>query len=253
MTIRAFPLGRVDGYLISITFGDGVRHVFVDAGFRSNGLTVVKKLKALNITHLDVYVGTHGHRNHIEGAAPIIAAFKPDSIYVPREAVWNAIKKYAKTAGEKKAMTTAIREGRVLGIHHSGSFKVGDVEFKCIGPLSFKRVSVGTLSENHNSMILKAITPAGNSFLMTGDTSATILRAVAKKYDIKSTVLKNPHHNGALPADVLKKIAPKHVIVCNSSRPSSTYRKRIKAVGAVLHTACPVRKGGNGTVILNID
>jgi hypothetical protein len=43
-------------------------------------------------------------------------------------------------------------------------------------------------------------------------------------------------------------IDPDFVVVCNSSRPSSAYRKIISKCGASLSTACPITKSGSGNV-----
>jgi adenylate kinase len=95
--------------------------------------------------------------------------------------------------------------------------------------------------------------------VLTGDTSASILSAAIARY--KGTdkaldgceLLKNPHHNGRLPSSVLKALKPKVVVVCNSSPPSSAYRKLIRSIGAALFTAAWKSKGGNGNVTLTVE
>jgi hypothetical protein len=43
----------------------------------------------------------------------------------------------------------------------------------------------------------------------------------------RAIALKNPHHNAALPLSVLKRIAPRVVVVCSDAPPSTGYLRRI--------------------------
>ena len=92
--------GRVDAILI-VSNGEAM---FIDAGYRQNGLNSIKYMKSLGITKLRYYVGTHAHKNHIGGAAPIISQMRPDQVFIPHDGVRAAIAGYAVGIEEQEAV-----------------------------------------------------------------------------------------------------------------------------------------------------
>lgn len=201
-------------------------------------------MKKLGIKKLKYYIASHGHKNHIGGAAPIIEAFAPDAVYVPRKKVVEAVKKYASGAKEKQA----VAQANYVVLKRGDAFTLGEAVFTCIGPLKFKNCSCGAYAENYNSGILRGAYK-GRSILLTGDTSDAKLSNIHEDTPgaIKAEVYKNHHHNGRTGLAVLKKISPQIVVVCNSGAPSSSYQKTIKEVGAKLYTAA---KKCEGDVVL---
>ena len=246
-----FSQGRVDAYLICC---DG-EYGWVDCGFRSNGLKCVELMKRMGITKLAWAIGTHAHKNHIGGLGAIIKAFNPDVVIIPHDRVRQRVIKFAAKGHERRAAEAAFY--RI--VKPGDEFYLGSAVFKVVGPLKVRKVSPGLLGENLNSLIIKAIDKSGKFMVLTGDTSASILSAVIARY--KGTdkalngceVLKNPHHNGRLPLSILKVLKPQVVVVCNSSPPSSAYRKTIRSIGAVLYTAASRSRGGNGNATIMIE
>lgn len=213
--------GRVDAILL----GCGDEWAFVDAGYRKNGLAAIEYMQKLGIKKLKYYIASHGHKNHIGGAAPIIEAFAPDAVYVPREKVVEAVKKYASGAKEKEA----VAQANYVVLKRGDAFTLGEAVFTCIGPLKFKSCSCGAYAENYNSGILRGVYK-GRSILLTGDTSDTKLSNIHEDTPgaIRAEVYKNHHHNGKTGEAVLKKIDPQIVVVCNGSAPGSAYQKTLK-------------------------
>lgn len=239
--IHFFNQGRVDAILLC-SQGE---YAFVDSGFRKNGLSCVKYLQSLGIYKLRYYIGTHAHKNHIGGAAPIISAFSPDEVFIPHDRVRERIIKYASKAEKSKVKAAKYR----ILTPKSDPIQWGDLTINCIGPLKVKKCSPWITAENHNSLILRIDRGARQMVLLTGDTSGSILSQIEKNCpgSIQAEVLKNAHHNAALVASLLKKIKPHIVAICNNNLVSKTYRKRIKSVGADYFTAC---KKGSGNFIL---
>lgn len=233
--------GRVDAILI-VSNGEAM---FIDSGYRQNGLKCINYMKRMGITKLRYYVGTHAHKNHIGGAAPIIYTMRPKKILIPHEGVKTAIIKYAAPGEERQVVEganyTVLSPGNVLSWN--------DLTLTCLGPLKIEKCAPGSGRENYNSLILRIDRGNRQMVLLTGDTSSRILSRIERYQPgaIRAEVLKNPHHNTAQPESILKKIAPKIVAVCNSGRPSSTYRKRISKLGSVFYAAC---RSGNGSFML---
>lgn len=245
-----FSQGRVDAYLIGC---DG-EYGWVDSGFRANGLKCVQLMKLMGIKKLKWVIGTHAHKDHVGGLAAIIKAFNPDTVIIPHDRVRQQVIKFAAKGAERDAAEAAFY--RI--VKPGDGFELGSAIFKVVGPLSIRKIAPGLLSENLNSLIIKATDKDGKFMLLTGDTSAAILSAVQERY--KGTdkaidgceVLKNPHHNGRLPESVLKMLDPKVVVVCNSSPPALAYQRLIHSIGAALYTAAPKSRGGNGNFPISI-
>lgn len=234
--------GRVDAILI-VANGEAM---FVDAGWRKNGLDSIKYMKRMGIAKLKYYIGTHAHMNHIGGAAPIIYQMRPDEVFIPHDGVREAIVKYAAEGEERLAVESAqytvLRPGQ--------SFRLSDLTVSCLGPLKIRKCEPGAVAENYNSLVLRINRKKRRLALLTGDTSAGILCAIEKKKkgSIRAEVLKNPHHNGAQPESLLKKIAPKIVAFCHSTLPSATYQARLQKIGAKFYAAS---NDGSGDFVLS--
>lgn len=248
--LTAFPEGRVDALLLTAyDENNNPHHIAFDSGFYSDGVDMVKRIKGMGISKIDIFVATHAHKNHIGGAGHVIHNLNPNAIYVSHKKVWPTIVSYSAKGSERKHVETFASKVKILA--PGDSFLLGLSKILCCGPLKIQNVSVGALSENYNSLVLKAVDPSGKYMLLTGDTSAAVLQSIQKKYAGTEfaindcEVLKNPHHNGALPSAMLKNvIRPKVVIVCNSSLPSSAYRKILKSIGAAMLVTCSTKRGG---------
>ena len=233
--------GRVDAILI-VSNGEAM---FIDSGYRYNGLRCIDYMKRLGITKLRYYIGTHAHKNHIGGAAPIIYQMRPEQVFIPHDGVKLAIIKYAALGEERQAVESAnytvLSPGNVL--------RWNDLALTCLGPINILKCSYGSVKENSNSLILRIDRGSRHLVLLTGDTSSKILSQIELDHpgSIRSEVLKNPHHSNIQPESILKVIAPKIVAVCNNRLPSGTYRKRILKLGSVLYTAC---RSGSGDFML---
>jgi len=207
----------VDAILI-VSNGEAM---FIDSGYRDNGLECIKYMNLMGITRLRYYIGTHAHKNHIGGAAPIIHIMRPEIVFIPHDGVRTAIVKYAAEGEERQAVESAA----YTVLSPGKSFRWNDLTFTCLGPLKVKKCSAGSLTENSNSLILRIDRKKRHMVLLTGDTSAGILSEIERRTpgSIRAEVLKNPHHNGAQPESILRKISPKIVAICNNGLPSSTY------------------------------
>jgi beta-lactamase superfamily II metal-dependent hydrolase len=70
--IDMFGLGNADSILVSSWSGSKVQRVLIDGGGKAHGETVLAKLAALGVTHLDHVVNTHGHDDHAAGLTTIL-------------------------------------------------------------------------------------------------------------------------------------------------------------------------------------
>ncbi len=233
--------GRVDAILLS---NDG-KYIFIDSGFRSNGLKCIKYMRRMGVSKLQYYISTHAHKNHCGGASPIISQFNPCEVIIPHDRVREKIIEYA--SGSEKAKVKLVKYRIITPA--SEPIQWGDLTIRCIGPIKIKKCQSWSIAENLNSLILRIDRQDRRMVLLTGDTSDSILEAIAKSTPgaLQAEVLKNPHHEGAHSISVLNKIAPKIVVFCSSRLASKAYRAKIRSIGAEYYTACGK---WNGNIIL---
>lgn len=229
LEVYYFDLGRVDGILIRC---DG-ETCFIDVGYDRNAKQALGLMRGLGIEKLDIYVGTHSHADHIEGAARIMAEMKPDIYYIPHKKVTTAILAASENAGHK----AAVQATECVILTHGQSFQIGGARVDCLGPVEIVACNYAKTIENSNSLILK-LTYGERTFLFTGDTSDSVLRAANKKYPgaLDVDVFKNPHHNGKHAEDIVKMVSPKVTVFCtdNENQPVNSYKNLLKKYGSAV-------------------
>lgn len=242
LEVYFLALSRVDGILIR----QGEAASFIDVGFDDDAKPAIQFLQGMGVDHLDSYIGTHGHFDHIGGGPEIIETFRPQTVYVPHKGVLNALQEYANSAQR------SIISGMDAVILKPGdTFQIGGATMTCLGPLNIAKVSISSTEENKNSLILR-LDYGERSFLFNGDTTDSVLRSVAKAYPgmLDVDVLKNPHHNGQHDDDVISLISPKYVVFCtdNDSQPTSKYKRALRKQGAELYITGSKNQGHVGMV-----
>ena len=242
LEVYFLDLGRVDAILIRC----GGESCFIDVGFKEDARPAIRFLQAMGISHLNSYVGTHGHADHIEGAPEIIAAFRPDSLYLSHTAALSALLDCADAAQKE---TIAATEKVIL--QPGDVFNIGQATMTTLGPLEIRNVNTGRTIENDNSLIQR-LDYGHRSFLFTGDTSNRVLRAVNQQFPgrLDVDVLKNPHHNGAHDEDVIDMISPAITVFCtdNQFQPTKKYQSLLTSKGSRVYITGS-RNQGNVAIV----
>lgn len=256
LEVHFISAGRVDAIYIKV----GDKSIFVDGGFdRSATGSIIPYLNKIGVEHIDYYIGTHGHKDHVEAAPRMIEKYSISTIicgnnkYKGSISTLNQIKRFCKTEAQKKAVNAC----NVITIGNGDVLDINDLTIRCIGPIKFNLKANPKSSkagpENGNSLVLR-LEYADYSMLLTGDNSITSnWKAIAKEYPelVKADIYKNAHHNGNTSA-IVKIVQPKYVLFLTTDKylPASTFLKTIKEQGAKYYIGTP-KKDGN--IILTID
>ena len=234
------------------------KSMFIDGGFKYNAKKEIKYLDKIGVTHIDYYVGTHSHMNHVEAAPSIIQKYGIQNVIVGREKCngsgkdycsWYTIKLFAKE--QKISLSNVNARALVPG----DSFSLGGAKITCLGPLSVNNnLARGDGYQNYNSIIFR-LEYGNTSFMFTGDNSSTKnIKASYQKYGdlMKVDMLKNPHHSGNIGSNAYKIFGAKYVVfpTGSSSLPSSSCLNSLKSLGAKYYI---IAKGYNENVVFTSD
>lgn len=245
LEVHFLNVGRNDGILIRC----GGEDVFIDSGMYRYGIVSRDYMKQIGVNQLKYYVGTHGHRDHVGGAAPILAAFDTGAVLVPHARVRDGIEACASNEAERQA----VEEAKYVTMQAGQKVTVGDAVITCLGPLSIRNVSFQANAENENSLVLM-LTYGDVDILLSADATAASLRAIeaANPGALNADVYKNAHHNGRTRSDIIQAISPQWTIFSTSSsdQPDRSYVNELMKAGSqvVLTTE---KHGGN--VVLTTD
>lgn len=249
------PNSRVDAIYIKA----GGQSIFVDGGFKNDSKGEMAYLDRLGVTHIDYYLGSHSHQNHVEAAPPIIQKYGIKKVLVGRETCngsgstycsWHAIRTFANA--QKVSLdgvtATALKPGDV--------FYLGGLKITCLGPIDVNNnLERGATAQNYNSLILR-LDYGSTSFMLTGDNSSTTtVKKINSAYPgmLNVDVLKNAHHNGCAGDSVYQLYNAEYVVFTTryDYLPSSGCINTIKKYGAKNYYI--VAKGYSESVLFTSD
>lgn len=188
LTVHYIDVGQGDSILVTC----GGEYMLIDAGENDSTNTVINYLTDLNITSLDLVVGTHAHSDHIGEMADVLNA-------IPAEEVWYPDYRHG-TKTEEKFLTAATNCGAAIRQPKLGEvYHLGDSTVTVLGPVKCDYSSDDHYSDPNDMSIIVMIQYGENKFLFTGDLEKTD-HAEGEMVDywgadkLKADVLKVGHH-----------------------------------------------------------
>lgn len=243
LKIKIIDIGQGDAILIK----HHKQNILIDTGDVDQQDNLVKILKNEQITNIDKLIITHPHSDHLGGALAVLDNFVVGTVYDNGQTTTTKLyRNYLKKIADKKINYTQLSAGMELNLGDNLLVKIlsPDKNFDKKGDL------------NGNSIVAKLIYK-NFSMLFTGDiedeTEAELFRNYGQ--DIKSSVLKSPHHGSrtSLNKEFLNIVGAKDVIISvgknnDYKHPHEETLKRYKALNMNVY-----RTDLNGTVTIDTN
>jgi len=184
------------------------------------------------IKKIDYLVLTHSHPDHLNGLKAVARNFKIGEYWETFSPLED--KKYLEL---KALLSPKIKQKRMF---RGTTVYVKDVKIEVLHPEKANFIVFN--AHNDQSLVLK-VSYGKISFLFTGDISKKAEKEILKNfYNIKSQVLKSPHH-GSLSSssmEFLKKVSPKIIVISVGERnlygfPNPEILKRYEEISAEVY------------------
>jgi beta-lactamase superfamily II metal-dependent hydrolase len=239
LQVHVLDVGLGDSVLVVAPSG---KTVLVDAGPTVAGKKVVEALKRLGVDHLDYFIATHAHADHVGGAVEVFKALNVGRVYYSGFPI--------KGTREYDDFLKAVQQKNVpleRATPDTPALDLGDgVLLRVLAPTEpffvAKDLSAGGNEPNANSVVMR-LDYGDFSMLLAADAEEqTERRMVEKGADFAAKVLKVSHHGSkyATSADFLKRGGFKSAIISTSADnryglPSQETLQRLKDAGVHLY------------------
>lgn len=200
-----FDVGQGDSEFLQLPGG---KNVLIDSGTSESTKGLVKLLKGLGISKLDLVIATHPHADHIGGMQQVIETFEIGQYVMPRVAskdvpttklytnLLTAMKRKNLKATEAKAGLTLLRES------------------SCKIQLLAPKQTQYTKLNNYSAVSM--VTIGEKKFLFTGDAEKESEQEMLKSgADLHADVLKCGHHGSKTSTTTafLKAVSPTAAVI----------------------------------------
>src|SRR5213594_2685837 len=266
LQVHVLDVGPVEGDSILIISPSG-KSVVIDAGDKGKGKVVLEALKRYKVEHLDYFIATHPHPDHIGGADEVISVVKVGTVIdngvdlstpAPAQITGKGTKSKPKPtpAPAKKAKTktvTGFFDEYRNAIEQSGAQYEkaqpgkkydlsGGAILTILGPseplFTKDQMKAGGNETNANSIMLR-VDYGDFSMLFMGDAEAqTETRILTKDLELNAKVLKVAHHGSkyATSEDFLKRVKPEAAIISDGGwnrygHPAKVVLDHLKSIG----------------------
>ncbi len=221
MQVHFLNVGKADCAYIQC----GQNNILIDAADKEPEDTVVNYLSRQGVTHLDLVIVSHPHRDHIGQMDKVLNSFKVGTFMEP-EIPDKAVPTTATYLNMLKSLQKSSAKARFAKAGET--FNVGDMRVEILGPISQSD------NLNNNSIVAK-ISYKDVSFLFTGDAEKSEERGIINSgQNIKADVLKVAHHGSITSSgvDFLNEVNPKYAIISvmkdSSNLPKQQVLKRLR-------------------------
>jgi beta-lactamase superfamily II metal-dependent hydrolase len=236
LQVHVLDVGLGDSILVVAPSG---KTVLVDAGPPGAGKKVLEALKRAGVDHLDYFVATHAHADHVGAADEVLKAINVGQVYYSGfPQTTREYDDFLKAVEQKNIKLEKATPGLVIDLGDGALLRV-------LAPLepffAAKDLSAGGNTENANSIVMR-LDYGAFSMLLAGDAEEqTERRMVESGAEFNARVLKVAHHGSkyATSADFLKRGGFKAAIISTGTDnryglPAPETLERLKAANVKL-------------------
>lgn len=251
VTVTKDPLEEIKIHFIDVGQADSILielpnniEILIDAGNKDDAYTIINYINNLGIDHIEHFILTHFHEDHIGSAPDIIHAFYVDKVYTPETIADTDIYEATMAAIEDEDMEIIRAKGG------KSIIDTASLAFEFLGPNSIY------YSEANEYSLVTKLTYGDTSFLFMGDAeSVSELEMVRGDYDLDVDLLKVGHHGGETSSSqiFLNEVTPAYAVISvgafnNYGHPHEKTLNRLNAIGAKIY-----RTDIQGTVVATSD
>ncbi len=276
LEVHVLDVGQGDAILIIAPEDKETKQrkvVLVDAGDTGRGKIVLDAMKRYNVDHVDLFIATHAHADHIGGADEVINATSIKSVLdssVPPPARAGDDQAANQNGGSRRGRsssssgrntaelpTTKSYRDLLDAISKSGAQYIkaepgqkfelsGGAVINVLAPIqpffTKDQLRSGGNEPNANSVVVR-LDYGKFSMLLTGDAEAqTEERMISKDANLQVRILKVGHHGSkyATSENFLKAVKPEVAVISDGANnryghPSPDVLSRLKAAGVKLY------------------
>jgi len=218
--VTFFKAGKADAAVIQAQ--DAV--IVIDTGLEKKADELIDSLEDLGVDAVDALILTHFDKDHVGGAAALLAHFGVDAVYQSN---------YPKDSDEYEAYVEALAACGIepVTVTDTLTLPLGGLEITIDGP---DRAAYSVDPSNNSSLIV-TVTGGDTTVLFAGDAENARLAEYLETYERSGgdVILKVPYHGhwqGMLPA-FIEAVAPGAAIIpCSKSEPEEDERETTEAL-----------------------
>ena len=236
LKVDFLSVGQGESTLITLP---GKRTILIDGGgsLTDNSWDLGRQLllpvlRKSGVRKIDIVVLTHSHPDHLKGLNAVIENLDIGEFW---ESGYNRGKEYEQLV---RLLQQKNVPRRIINVQTAAT-TISGLRIKCLFPFADREMRSWTDDLNELSLVLK-MEYGTTSLLFTGDIGITTeLALVRRKADLRSTILKVPHHGSGYSTtpEFLKAVAPQFAVISagygnNFGLPAAETVARLKHSGA---------------------
>ena len=201
MAVHFLDVGQGDCSLIVLPSG---RTVLIDASTNDEGDNIIEYLSYQKVKHIDYFVLTHPHADHIGSAKQIIETLSVGNVVMPDIETDTATFTNLLLAIDKKDIPIHVAKvGDII--------KLDNANMKILGP-------VNKTDDLNNMSIVLRLDYGKTSFMFTGDAEEPSEKDMLNKFssgEFRADVLKVGHHGASTSSSLefITAISPKYAVI----------------------------------------